>query len=121
MKSELATSKKTSWETIASKLERDGTLSREKAQTLGLYFANVSKLGGIETQLSRIEPLFKKNRTAREAFVELKYFVRHLKTFGILDKRLSLDLSLLLNSQYYSGVIFQASMSLQWAVVMIVW
>ena len=46
VKSELVTSKKTSWETIAFKLERDKTLSREKSQTLGLYFANVSKLGG---------------------------------------------------------------------------
>jgi hypothetical protein len=41
---------------------------------------------GIENLLVKLDPLMKKSKAAKEACTELKYFVRHLKTFGILEK-----------------------------------
>ena len=61
----------------------------------------------MENALNKLEPLIKKSKNAREAFIELKYLTRHLKTFNILDK-CRLDLSFVFNSFYHEGIIYQA-------------
>jgi hypothetical protein len=72
-------------------------LTQSTADSLGLYFTSITQIKDIESAISRLEPLVKKSKAARESFLELKYLVRHLKTFKIIDK-CRLDLSFVFNT-----------------------
>lgn len=84
-----------------------GYITKDCSDILELYFGGINTITDIENQMAKLDLLLKRSKNGREAFLELKYFLRHLKTFNIIDK-IKLDLSLVLNQSYYDGVIFQA-------------
>src|SRR5689334_15893233 len=77
---------KNTWKEAMDQLVTQNYITIPTAQSLALYFANINQISGVENALAKLEALVKKSKISREAFIELKYLVRHLKTFNILDK-----------------------------------
>eukprot|EP01119_Soliformovum_irregulare_P020911 TRINITY_DN6843_c0_g2_i2.p1 TRINITY_DN6843_c0_g2~~TRINITY_DN6843_c0_g2_i2.p1 ORF type:complete len:1469 (-),score=373.99 TRINITY_DN6843_c0_g2_i2:69-4475(-) len=110
VKASLNTTRKVDWILVGDKLVSQNILTRESCNTLGLYFSSIANISSADVALAKLEPLLKKNRLAKDSFLELKYFMRHLKTFGIPEKKIQLDLSFV-NPAYYDGIVFQAALA----------
>jgi len=78
---------KYSWSQIAAKLKEKTNLNQTCIESLSLYFRTINQLPVMEKILEKLEPLVKKSKIARDACIDLKYLLRHLRTLGLADKR----------------------------------
>ncbi|CAN2389961.1 Anticodon binding domain of tRNAs [Pristimantis euphronides] len=96
---------KTPWEDVRSEMVREKGLAAEAADQIGEYVQNNGGLDLIEKLLK--DPKLSQNKHALEGLNDMKTLFQYLELFGVTDK-ISFDLSLARDLDYYTGVIYEA-------------